>query len=258
MACELEAEKRVDTILGCQFTASLGESAGIVNTKQDISVERPSSLRDQVVNNLRQAIVSRLFAPGERLVERRMCEMLGVSRTLVREALRQLEAEGWVRILPNRGPVVATMTPDEVRELYEVRAALEGMAALRAAERATDQELDQLARVVHTIKAAQLRGDQIVHREQVHTFYDLLRSAARNETLRAQLDAMSTRMAWLRSLTLALPERATVAVWEETLLLDALKARDAEGARRLCEKHMRATGEAAVKALSKADHDELA
>jgi len=229
-----------------------------VDTKQDILVERPSSLRDQVVTNLRQAIATRMFAPGERLVERRMCEMLGVSRTLVREALRQLEAEGWVRILPYRGPVVATMTPGEVRELYEVRAALEGMAALRAAERATDDELEQLTEVVRTIKAAQHRGDQIVHREQVHAFYDLMRAAARNATLRTQLDAMSTRMAWLRSLTLASPERATVAVREEELLLAALKARDAEGARRLCEEHMHATGEAAVEALSKGSHDEIA
>jgi len=229
---------------------SPGESAGIVDVEQDISVERPSSLRDQVVANLRQAIVTRLFAPGERLVERRMCEMLGVSRTLVREALRQLEAEGWVRILPYRGPVVATMTHDEVRELYEVRAALEGMAALRAAERATDDELAQLGKVVRAIEAAQRRGDQVVHREQVHNFYDLMRAAARNATLRKQLDAMSTRMAWLRSLTLAMPERASVAVREETRLLAALKARDAEEARRLCEEHMRATGEAAVHALS--------
>lgn len=227
-----------------------------MDVQQDISVERPSSLRDQVVANLRQAIVSRLFAPGERLVERRMCEMLGVSRTLVREALRQLEAEGWVRILPYRGPVVATMTQDEVRELYEVRAALEGMAAFRAAERATDDELAQLEQIVRTIKAAQRRGDQVVHREQVHNFYDLLRAAARNATLHKQLDAMSTRMAWLRSLTLAVPERATVAVREEMRLLAALKARDAEGARRLCEEHMRATGEAAVAALSHGSQEE--
>lgn len=229
-----------------------------MDEQQDISVERPTSLRDQVVANLRQAIVTRMFAPGERLVERRMCEMLGVSRTLVREALRQLEAEGWVRILPFRGPVVATMTPDEVRELYEVRAALEGMAALRAAERATDDELEQLSQVVRAIKAAQRRGDQVAHREQVHNFYDLMRAFSRNTILRKQLDAMSTRMAWLRSLTLASPERATVAVREEMLLLAALKARDAEGARRLCEKHMRATGEAAVDALSHGSPEESA
>jgi DNA-binding GntR family transcriptional regulator len=225
----------------------------MVSTQKDLSVERPSSLRDQVVGNLRRGIVSGQFAPGERLVERRMCELLGVSRTLIREALRQLESEGWVRILQYRGPVVATMSHEEVLELYEVRAALEGMAALRAAERATDDELSQMEETVRTMKAAQRRGDPAVHREQVQVFYDIMRKAARNATLRAQLEAMSTRMAWLRSLTLAVPSRATIAVQEEARLLAALKARDPERARQLCEKHMWSTGQAAVAALKKSE-----
>jgi len=222
-----------------------------MDTQNELTVERPSqSLRDQVVANLRQGIISGRFAPGERLIERRMCEILGVSRTLVREALRQLEAEGWVRIIAYRGPVVASLTPQEVLELYEVRAALEGMAALRAAERATPEQLARLAEAVRTMTAAQQRGDQAVHRAQVHVFYEIMREAAGNATLRAQLDAMSARMAWLRSLTLAVPKRATIAVKEEALLLAALEIRDAERARRLCEKHMRKAGEAAVAALA--------
>src|SRR5215469_13320378 len=114
-------------------------------TLHDMQVERPAALRDQVVGNLRNAIINGQLAPGARLIERQMCELLGVSRTLVREALRQLEAEGWIRILPNRGPVVISMTPEEVRELYEVRSALEGIAAYRAAERLTPEQLDRMA-----------------------------------------------------------------------------------------------------------------
>jgi DNA-binding transcriptional regulator YhcF (GntR family) len=119
-----------------------------LNSLSDMLVERPAALRDQVVGNLRNAIINGQFAPGARLVERQMCELLGVSRTLVREALRQLEAEGWIRILPYRGPVVITMTPDEVRDLYEVRSALEGIAAQRAATRATPEQLDRLEAAV--------------------------------------------------------------------------------------------------------------
>src|SRR5262249_30143213 len=120
-----------------------------------MQVERPAALRDQVVGNLRNAIINGQLAPGARLIERQMCELLGVSRTLVREALRQLEAEGWIRILPNRGPVVISMTPEEVRELYEVRAALEGIAAFRAAERVTPEQLDRLAATVDAITKPQ-------------------------------------------------------------------------------------------------------
>jgi DNA-binding GntR family transcriptional regulator len=214
-------------------------------------VERPNAtLRDQVVGNLRQAIIQGSFAPGQRLVERQMCELLGVSRTLVREALRQLEAEGWVHILPYRGPVVASMGPEEIREIYEVRAALEGMAAMRSAELATSAHLSRMTEVVAIMTAAQKRGDHVTHREQVHVFYEILREAAGNSLLQAQLSAMSARMAWLRGFTLARPERAVVAVKEEAALLKALKARDGALARQLCEAHMRKAGEAVVATLS--------
>lgn len=215
----------------------------------DLRVERPVALRDQVVSNLRTAIINGQFLPGSRLVERQMCELLGVSRTLVREALRQLEAEGWVRILPNRGPVVISMSAEEVRDLYEVRAALEGVAAMRAAEHATPEQLDRMAAAVDVMTKAQKRNDSVRHREQVHVFYEALREAAGNALLKAQLAAMSARMAWLRSLTLARPERAAIAVQDETRLLAALRARDGVRARQLCEAHLRLTGEAVVAAL---------
>src|SRR5262249_24992130 len=143
-------------------------------------VERPAALRDQVVSNLRNAIINGQLAPGARLVERQMCELLGVSRTLVREALRQLDAEGWIRILPNRGPVVVRMTPEEVRELYEVRSALEGIAALRAAERITPEQLDRMAEAVDSMTKAQSRGDWMRHRRQLEIFYGILREASGN------------------------------------------------------------------------------
>jgi len=223
----------------------------------DMLVERPGALRDRVVGNLRNAIINGQFAPGARLVERQMCELLGVSRTLVREALRQLEAEGWVRILPNRGPVVISMTPEEVRELYEVRAALEGIAAFRAAERVTPEQLDRLAATVDAMTKAQSRGDWMRHRQQLQLYYDILREASGNALLRAQLDAMSARMAWLRGVTLARPERAAVAVKEEARLLAALRARDGKRARELCEAHLRTAGEAVVVALEARATQEL-
>jgi DNA-binding GntR family transcriptional regulator len=223
----------------------------------DMLVERPAALRNQVVGNLRNAIINGQFAPGARLVERQMCELLGVSRTLVREALRQLEAEGWVRILPNRGPVVVSMTPEEVRELYEVRAALEGIAAFRAAERVTPDQLDRLAATVDAMTKAQTRGDWMRHRQQLQLYYEILREASGNALLRAQLEAMSARMTWLRGLTLARPERAAIAVKEEARLLAALRARDGKRARELCETHLRTAGEAVVVALEARTTQEL-
>src|ERR1700678_320881 len=88
-------------------------------------VLRPiSTLRQQVIEGLRLCISDLTFRPGDRLIERELCEMLGVSRTLIREALSQLVAEGLVQIIPHKGPIVAVMTADEARGLYEVRAVL--------------------------------------------------------------------------------------------------------------------------------------
>src|SRR6202044_153255 len=95
----------------------------------DMDLIRPETLRHQVENVLRQAITSGRFAPGARLIERELCETLGVSRTSVREALRRLEAEKLVRSVPHKGPVVAIMSKQEATELYAIRGLLEGFAA---------------------------------------------------------------------------------------------------------------------------------
>jgi DNA-binding GntR family transcriptional regulator len=104
---------------------------------------------------------------------------------------------------------------------------------------------------------AQGRGDWMRHRQQLQLYYDILREASGNALLRAQLDAMSARMAWLRGVTLARPERAAVAVKEEARLLAALRARDGKRARELCEAHLRTAGEAVVVALEARATQEL-
>src|SRR5271167_1412107 len=86
-------------------------------------------LRKQVLDELRQSIISGRLSPGERLVERELISMMGVSRTVIREALRQLESEGLVAIIPNKGPIVRTLTWEEAQDLYAIRAVLEGLAA---------------------------------------------------------------------------------------------------------------------------------
>ena len=101
-----------------------------------IRVERPAkTLRELALEKVRDAIVDGYFKPGERLVERDLCAQLGVSRTIVREVLRHLESEGLVASLPNKGPIVARLDLEEAKQIYEIRGALEGMAARLCAER---------------------------------------------------------------------------------------------------------------------------
>ena len=103
---------------------------------ESLRVERaPAPIRSRVLDNLRQAILERKLAPGQRLIERELVELTGVSRTSIREALRELAAEGLVTTIPNKGTVVATVTAEEARQLYQVRSALEGLAGALRRER---------------------------------------------------------------------------------------------------------------------------
>ena len=107
--------------------------------EQTLRVERkPAPIRTQVLDNLRKAILTRQLAPGQRLIERELVEMTGVSRTSVREALRAVVAEGLVSTAPNKGTAVATLSSEQARQIYEVRAVLEGLAGRLFVENATE------------------------------------------------------------------------------------------------------------------------
>src|ERR1700754_1706867 len=96
----------------------------------DFKVPRAASvLRHSVTESIRNAILLGRFSPGHRLPERELCEMIGVSRTLVREALRQLESEGLIQLIPHRGPIVARVSLAQAEQIYQVRCELEGLLA---------------------------------------------------------------------------------------------------------------------------------
>src|SRR5690242_17465200 len=116
-------------------------------------------LRQQVLDGLRQAIIAGRLEPGARLTERELTEMMGVSRTVVREALRQLESEGLIENIPNKGPVVRTLSLDEARDLYAVRAVLEGFAARLFADKATAEQTTRLEGALERVVAAYESGD---------------------------------------------------------------------------------------------------
>ena len=109
-----------------------------------IKVPDTSSLSDQIYRSLRHALIQRRFSPGTRMVETVLSEQLGVSRTPVREALNRLTVEGWLESRPNKGVVVAGITPHEIRERYRLREVLESYGAREATARISDEELDRL------------------------------------------------------------------------------------------------------------------
>lgn len=212
-------------------------------------VRNSGTLRTQVVQKLRGAIIEGVFAPGERLVERKLVDLLGVSRTLVREALRQLETEGLIQTWPYKGPAVSALTLDEVRQIYEMRGAMEGLAAKLFVERANDAAVIALASTVKTIARCHRASDVAGQRDAVEHFYDLLLAGAQNEMLTIFVASQRARLAWLRAITLSRRARSRDSIGEKRALVEAIKLRDARKARALAEAHVAAAFAGIVEVL---------
>jgi DNA-binding GntR family transcriptional regulator len=208
------------------------------------------SLKKQVVESLRTAIFNRRFSPGDRLVERELCEMLDVSRTLLREALSQLEAEGVVQIIPHRGPIVAVYSAEDAKSIYEVRAALEEMAGRCFVERATESECKALETAFAEMKrscTSKLGADHLTVKTK---FYAALTTGAHNPVLVEMLRLIHGRVSMLRATTLAQPGRLAASLAELGNIVKSIKARDAEAAARACRLHVENAGVIAINILA--------
>jgi GntR family transcriptional regulator, trigonelline degradation regulator len=163
------------------------------------------TLRDLTTQKLRDAIIGLKFEPGEHLVERDLCERTGVSRSSVREALRHLEAEGLIERRGGRGLFVASVTIDEARQIYEVRAALEPEMARLFCKHASQKHVDALAVALADIERALSTKEKDIggYVKGLDAFYDAIMWGSGNEIARRILRTLHARMAFLRSVTAA-------------------------------------------------------
>ena len=212
----------------------------------DLRIPRPQELvREQVVNVLRQAIADGHLPPGRHLVERELIELTGVSRTSIREALRQLQADGLVQSMPGRGLRVTVLTEADVEDIYTVRAALEATAADLFVRHASDDQVHELLDVIGRFKTEPLevRFDLIAETDR------LIAAGAGNPILEEMLGSLHARIHALRRLSTAIPGRAAAGLKEFNTLAAAIKRRDAEAASAAARKHVLAAMEAARQAI---------
>ena len=217
---------------------------------ESLRVERaPAPIRSRVLDNLRQAILDRKLAPGQRLIERELVELTGVSRTSIREALRELAAEGLVTTIPNKGTIVAQVTVEEARQLYQVRSALEALAGRLFVENATDAQRRALSSAYRAVERAASKGSPawLAAKDK---FYDVLFDGAGNEALRSIASTLHARINLLRSLSLTRPGRAAESMAELAEIVAAVAANDADAAAKACSHHVEAAGMAAFTALA--------
>jgi DNA-binding GntR family transcriptional regulator len=214
-----------------------------------LRVERtPALIRSQVLENLRQAILDRRLAPGQRLIERELVELTGVSRTSVREALRELAAEGLVTAIPNKGTVVTSVSAEEARQLYQVRSALEALAGRLFVEHAGPAQRKALVRALERVERQFAKGAPILAAKDA--FYDVLFEGGGNDALRSVVGSLHARVSVLRSLSLSVPGRIEHSVAELRAIVDAVQAGDADAAAAACARHVEEAGRAGLRALS--------
>lgn len=167
----------------------------------------PTTLRELAVDRMRQAIISGRFAGGDRLVERTLCDQLGVSRSVVREAIRYLEAEGLVETLTRAGPVVATLDWARARQVYDIRRLLEAEAAAACARLADDAVKARLQQALTALEAAFNDADPSRLYQATTRFYEVIFSAAGHNVAWEIVQRLNSRISRLRALTLATSDR---------------------------------------------------
>jgi DNA-binding GntR family transcriptional regulator len=208
------------------------------------------TVQGQTVRKLRAAIMSGIFQPGDRLIEADLCDRLGVSRPSVREALRSLEAERLITIVPNKGPIIPILTLAESREIYDVRSLLEGEAAALFADRAGKETVAAMRRALDAFDAAVKADDKSAQLETTRQFYEEILSGCGNRIIYEVLTVLLARITFLRAKSMSLEGRAQKSGKEMRAILRAIVARDPEAARLAATNHVRFASEAAGKAYA--------
>lgn len=198
---------------------------------EEMKVERSvTTLRSLTLEKMRDAILDFRFKPGERLVERTLCDRLGVSRSVVREVLRHLEAEGLVETIPHQGPAVTRPDPKQAAQIYEIRGLLESEAARACALHASTADIAALGAVIDEIDTAFQTGSPREVLRRTTEFYEKLFVAAGKEVAWDVVRSLNARINHLRSMTIAAKGRHADAIAEMRALHEALSRRDGEAA----------------------------
>ncbi len=216
----------------------------------------PSPVRQQVADVLRQSIIDLVLKPGQRLVERELCEQTGVSRTSIREGLRELEAEGLVKNVPYKGLVVATVDRREAECIYEVRCQVEGLLGRSAAEKRSKAHLIQLNKSADRIKKAVARARYSDLIKLKAEFYRILMDITDNPILTDIITNLQGRVAQFRATVMTQPNRAKANIEEIDAIIRAIADKDMDAAERACVAHVRNAGDLVIMMLADAEKAE--
>ena len=215
--------------------------------------ERPAaSLHGEVLARVRNLIVEGTIADGARIPERRLCDLFGISRTPLREALKVLAAEGLVELLPNRGARVRSLSAHDIGELFDVMGGLEALAGRLACEKITDDEFLEIERLHHEMYGHYLRRDMPGYFRCNQLIHERIVASARNSVLSSAYAGLTARIKRVRySANLARKrDRWGEAMREHEVILDALQRRAGAELSDILFRHLRNKQDAAIEHLS--------
>lgn len=225
----------------------------------ELKLDNYKPLREVVFKSVRGAILSGVLKPGERLMEVQLAEKLGVSRTPIREAIRKLELEGLVIMMPRKGAYVADLSIKDITDVLEVRAALEGLASGLAALRITDEEIEELKlTALHFHQAIEADDfDRIV--EMDIEFHDRIFKATRNEKLLQITNSLREQVQRFRIMYINESNKSKDLSKEHFEIVEAISKRNMEIAEKIAKRHIENAEKYIMKMVGKKseDHHEL-
>lgn len=209
----------------------------------------PITLREIVLDKLRSAIMNFQLLPGDRLVERDLCDRLGVSRTSVREALRHLESEGLVEFADAKGPRVAIITLQDACDIYELRCVLEGLIVQLFTLRAKAKDIRALEKALDENRRALAEGELQQVLDSVQGFYEVLLEGSGNHVAATQLRQLQARISYLRATSVSQENRRGASNQEMERIVEAIKTGDPLKAHQASVDHVRAAAKVALEYL---------
>ena len=209
---------------------------GSYDLKQEVTDKY--SLRGRVFNKIREDILSGKYKENDELKEIAIGEELGVSRTPVREAFRQLELEGLIQIVPNKGAYVTGITIEDVKDIYMIRSKLEGLCAAWACEHITEEQLEEMEENIYLAKFHAERGHFEQMAELDSRFHEILYESCNSKMLEHLLKDFHQYVQRVRKKTLSTTERGIASNHEHQMIMEAIKAKNATDAERLATVHI--------------------
>lgn len=196
------------------------------------------SLRSKIYYQLKQSILNGEYKPGDNLIEMKLSKELGASRTPIREAFRQLELEGLVHSIPNKGVVVEGVTKQDVEDIYTIRKMVEGLAARWASEKITQDQLKELKDILGLMEYYTEKGDNEKLSELDSKFHDIIFKASESRPLESILTNFHHFIQKARMVSMGYTGRASHTLDEHMRIYDALKASDPDAAEKAIVNHV--------------------